>query len=164
MSRLARARHSFGGCNFHMQFTPKYRRAVFKMVKVQDVCRRAITEKAHTMGIIVGALEFGPDHVHIFLQNCKNHCVSRLAAQLKGYSAYVLRRECWDMIRNQLWGDHFWSSGYFFESVGRVTDDMAKFYIERQQKKHWQGDDYEYFNMHTKLKSKGQATLNDFAM
>ena len=164
MSRLAQARHSFGGCNFHMQFTPKYRRAVFKMVEVQDVCRRAITEKAQAMGIIVGALEFGPDHVHIFLENCKNHCVSHLAAQLKGYSAYVLRRECWDMIRKYLWGKHFWSSGYFFESVGRVTGDMAKFYIERQQKKHWQGDDYEYFNVHTKLKSEGQATLNDFAM
>ena len=89
MSKLARARHSFGGCNYHMQFTPKYRRSVFTTVEVQNVCRRAITEKAQAMGISVGALEFGPDHVHIFLQNCKNHCVSRLAAQLKGYSAYV---------------------------------------------------------------------------
>ncbi len=41
---------------------------------------------------------------------------------------------------------------------------MAKFYIERQQRKHWQGDDYEYFNVHTALKSKGKATLGDFAM
>ena len=164
MSRLARAKHSFGGCNFHLQLTPKYRRAVFRIPEVRDVCRQSIVEKARSMGILVGAMEFGQDHVHVFLQGCKNYSVSYLSAQLKGYSAFQIRKRCWDKVRKYLWGDHFWSSGYFFESVGRVTDDMVKFYIERQQRKHWQGDDYEYFNVHTSGKSKDQTTLADFAM
>ena len=163
MTRLARSRHSFGGCNYHLQFTPKYRRDVFKHPKVQAVCRRAILEKAAQLNVKVGALEFGPDHMHTFVEDCRNYSVSYLVNMLKGYSAYVLRRECWDIIKFALWGDHFWSSGYFYESVGRVTDDMVKFYIERQQRKHWQGDDYEYFNVHTAMKSEGQMTLADFA-
>ena len=36
-----------------------------------------------------------------------------------------------------LWGDSFWSDGYFYESIGRVTTDTIRFYIERQQGKHW---------------------------
>jgi putative transposase len=164
MSRLARARHSFGGCNYHLQFTPKYRRAVFEHPEVQAVCRRAILEKAAKLNVSVGALEFGPDHIHTFLENCKNYSVSYLVGQLKGYSSYVMRRECWDIVKKYLWGDHYWGGGYFFESVGRVTDDMVKFYIERQQQKHWQNGDYEYFNVHTAVKSEGQTTLIDFAV
>ncbi len=164
MSRLARARHSFGGCNYHLQFTPKYRRAVFEHPEVQAVCRRAILEKAAKLNVSVGALEFGPDHIHTFLENCKNYSVSYLVGQLKGYSSYVMRRECWDIVKKYLWGDHYWGGGYFFESVGRVTDDMVKFYIERQQLKHWQNGDYEYFNVHTAVKSEGQTTLIDFAV
>jgi putative transposase len=137
---------------------------VFRIEKVRIVCKRALLEKAQAMGIVVGAIEFGPDHVHLFLVNCKNYGVSYLTAQLKGYSAYMVRRECKNLIKKYLWGEHFWSGGYFFESVGRVTGDMVKFYIERQQKKHWQGDDYDYFNVHTTMESKDQTTLEDFAM
>ncbi len=54
--------------------------------------------------------------------------------------------------------------GYFFESVGRVTGDMVQFYIERQQRKHWKGDDYEYFNVRRQFEAKGQTTLMDFAI
>ncbi|MCK4614075.1 MAG: transposase, partial [Thermoplasmata archaeon] len=40
-------------------------------------------------------------------------------------------------LQPYLWGDSFWSDGYFYESVGRVTSKTIKFYIERQQGKHW---------------------------
>ena len=121
-------------------------------------------EKAKSMGVGIEAMEFGPDHVHIFVTGCKNYSASYLVGQFKGNSSYVVRKECWGLIKNQLWGDHFWSGGYFYESVGRVTGDMVKFYIERQQSKHWKGDDYEYFNIQNQLKAKGQTTLMDYVM
>ena len=161
MTRLARARHSFGGANYHLQFTPKYRRWVFTSHRVQEFCRKAMTEKAEKLGIKLSAIEFGPDHVHVFVEGCKNHSASYLAGQLKGFSSYVIRRTCWPEISSQLWGKQFWSDGYFFETVGRVTGDMVKFYIERQQRKHWNGDDYEYFKLEKK-KSKGQTILSVF--
>ena len=164
MNRLARARHSFGGSNFHLQFTPKYRRDIFRSEEVRDVVRNAIVEKAHDLDVHIGAIEFGPDHLHVFVVGCKNYSVAQLAGQLKGYSSFIVRRRCSDVVRRKLWGSHFWSDGYFFESVGRVTSDMVEFYIERQQRKHWQGDDYEYFNVKNKVKGEGQTTLADFAM
>ena len=126
--------------------------------------RTAIKEKARSLGIQVGAIEFGPDHVHLFVVGCKNYSAAQLAGQLKGYSSRVVRKQCWDVVRKKLWGKHFWSAGYFFESVGRVTSDMVKFYIERQQRKHWQGDDYGYFNAKKQCKLMGQTTLIDFGM
>ena len=163
MNRLARARHSFGGCNFHMQFTPKYRRPVFKYPEVRAVCREMIEEKARHLGISISAMEFGPDHCHVFLVGCKNYSASYIAGQLKGYASYWIRKKCWNTIKKYLWGDQFWSDGYFFESVGRVTSEMVEFYIERQQRKHWQGDDYEYFKMRKTKCLTGQTSLTDFA-
>ena len=162
MTRLARAKHSYGGANYHLQFTPKYRRWVFTSRKVQETIRAAIMEKAEKLGIKVSAIEFGPEHVHVFLEGCKNYSASYLAGQLKGYSSYVVRRKNWDEIKSKLWGKHFWTAGYFFETVGRVTGDMVKFYIERQQAKHWKGDDYEYFRLERKNEQNGQAELTMF--
>ena len=162
MTRLARAKHSFGGANYHLQFTPKYRRLVFTSRKVQEYCRKTMKEKAEKLGIKLSAIEFGPEHVHVFVEGCKNYSASYLSGQLKGYSSYVIRRECWPEIKNQLWGDHFWSAGYFYETVGRVTGDMVIFHIERQQSKHWMGDDYEYFKVEKKPKSSGQTMLSAF--
>ena len=163
MNRLARARHSFGGCNFHMQFTPKYRRQIFKYPKVQAICRELMEKKARKLGIRIGAMEFGPDHAHVFLVGCKNYSASYIAAQLKGFTSYGIRRRCWNTIKKHLWGSSFWSDGYFFESVGRVTSEMVEFYIERQQRKHWQGDDYEYFKVEKTERLTGQTSLADFA-
>ena len=38
-------------------------------------------------------------------------------------------------------GSSLWSDGYFYESVGRVTSSTVKFYIDRQQGKHWMHQD-----------------------
>jgi REP element-mobilizing transposase RayT len=97
--------------------------------------------KAKQLGIALEAIEFGPDHVHLFVTNCRKHSVSSLAFHFKGSSSYFLRKHAWDEIRHMLWGSSFWSDGYFYESVGRVTSDSIKYYIERQQGKHWKGID-----------------------
>ena len=79
------------------------------------------------------------------------------------WTSYGIRRKCWDTVKRYLWGSSFWSDGYFFESVGRVTSEMVEFYIERQQRKHWQGEDYEYFNAKKIEGLTGQTSLTEFA-
>ena len=62
-----------------------------------------------------------------------------------------------DRVKIKLWGDSFWSDGYFYESVGRVTSESVEYYIKRQQGKHWANVDFE---VHKKPPS--QKSLNDF--
>jgi putative transposase len=35
-------------------------------------------------------------------------------------------------LRKRYWGQHLWSSGYFCRTVGAVTEEMIKEYIEQQ--------------------------------
>ena len=130
-------RHSLGGSNYHMQFTPKYRKPMFRNRKIRALVRATLEYKANMLGVTIEALEFGPDHVHIFVSNCRKFSVSKLAQHFKGFSARIVRKQLPYDVMYYNNGSSFWSDGFFYESIGRVTSDTVKFYIERQQKKHW---------------------------
>ena len=133
---LVSAGHAVGGWNFHLQFTPAYRRRIFEDDELKKACERVAREVAARLKIEVAASEFGPDHWHLFVTNCKNYSAPKLVQYFKGNTSRVLRRDYNDRVKKMLWGDHFWSHGYFAETIGRVTGDTVN-YIERQQKKHW---------------------------
>ena len=157
LDRTVRSKHSLGEANYHFQFTPKYRRAIFKDVVVKKACERCLQGIARRLGLKLYAIEFGPDHCHLFVGGCKNYTVGELAQRFKGASSRELRKLHWGRIKHKLWGDSFWSDGYFYESIGRVTSDVIEYYIKRQQGKHWAEEDYE-----TMLNKKGQKTLTDY--
>lgn len=152
------SRHTVGGANFHLQFTPKYRRPVFNDPTIMRACRHEFERKAKQLGIALHACEFGPDHVHLFVGNCKNYSVPQLAQHFKGSSSRVLRRDLWERVRKYEWGASFWSDGYFYESIGRMTTESVRFYIERQQHKHWLSQ-----SQKQEVTGHGQTTLGDFA-
>jgi putative transposase len=149
--------HSLGESNFHFQFTPKYRRDVFRDVIIKKACEESFLRIAVKYKMVVRALEFGPDHVHLFLGNCKKYSVPQVAQYFKGASSRELRKKYMDRVKIKLYGDSFWSDGYFYESVGRVTSESVEYYIKRQQGKHWAGADFE---VHKKPQS--QKSLKDF--
>jgi len=155
---LMRGHHSVGEANLHLQFTPKYRRDVFRDEVVQSVCEAGFRETAERLGLVIHALAFGPDHVHVFVGACKNHSVAEIVRRLKGASSRRIRRRCWDRVRMKLWGDAFWSGGYFYRSVGSTTGEAIQYYIQNSQQKHWTALDYEAY----KERKDTQTTIHQF--
>ena len=158
-SRLLRNRHSVGESNYHLQFTPNFRKPVFLPKEVRDLCKQTIIHKAMLLGVTVLAVNFGPDHCHLFVGNCRNYSVAELVQHFKGYSSYVIRKNLWSVVSRYVWGERFWSEGYFYESTGRVTSESVKFYIERQQGKHWTEEELLRFEL---PQDKSQRNLSDF--
>ena len=154
---------SLGESNFHLQFTPKFRRDVFLDEDVRMLCAESFRQACAELRIGMEACEFGPDHVHVFVSRCKNYSVPEIARRLKGASSRRIRLELWDRIRDKLWGDEFWSGGYFYRSVGSTTTEAVQYYIEHSQRKHWVGLDYEEEQAKgTKDEKKEQARLDEF--
>ena len=56
---------------------------------------------------------------------------AKIAQYIKGKSSYRLQRE-FPQLRKKYWGRHLWARGYFSASVGTVTEDQIKQYIEDQ--------------------------------
>jgi len=51
---------------------------------------------------------------------------------LKGRSSKMLQDEFPD-LRKRYWGQHLWATGYFCRTVGAVTEEMIKSYVEGQR-------------------------------
>ena len=157
--QITHDRHSVGGSNYHLQFTPKYRVSVFRIEPVRKLIEALMRNKAHKLGVRIEAIEFAPNHVHIFVTNCRKYSVSSLTHHFKGYSSWYVRRALPRDVSMYLWGDSFWSAGCFYESIGRVTSDTVKYYIEHQQGKHWTHTEPDSI-----MKSPNQVSLDAFGI
>ena len=49
--------------------------------------------------------------------------------KIKGRSSRVLQQE-FPHLKKRYWGQHIWARGYFCTTVGQVTDQMIRDYIE----------------------------------
>mgnify|MGYP001586514330 CR=1 FL=1 len=142
---LVRTSSTVGEINLHLQLTPAYRRDIFVDEQVKELTKVYFLEKAKKLGVLVAALDFGPDHFHAFITNWKKYSVEKLVNELKGFTSYMMRKHHWHLFRSKLWGKKFWSAGYFYRTVGVVTADAVKYYVEHGQQKHWKAVDHAYY-------------------
>jgi len=151
-NELRSSGHTVGETNLHIQLTPAYRRDIFADSLVRELTVAYVMQRAKAMKIEIVALECGPDHLHAFVKNWKNWKIPVLVGQLKTYSSRMMRKGHWPMFSDKLWGNKFWSAGYFHRTVGAVNAETVKRYIEEGQKKHWE-----------EAEQKKQTTLFNFS-
>lgn len=71
------------------------------------------------------------DHVHLLISANPSLSVAQIMQYLKGRSSKKLQEE-FSVLRKQFWGQHMWVTGYFCRTVGTVTNEIIKEYIESQ--------------------------------
>lgn len=116
---------------YHIIWCPKYRRAIL----VDDVAERLKTllyEQASKFGWIIESMEVMPDHVHLFIKANPIDPIARIVAQLKGYTSHVLRAE-FIHLKSKL--PTLWTRAYYVETIGHISEDVIKRYIEDQKNK-----------------------------
>lgn len=116
---------------YHLVFCPKYRRSVL-VNGVDEALKQLIQAKANELGITIHALEVMPDHVHIFLEADLTDAPHRIVNQIKGYTSRMLREQ-FPWLKSRL--PTLWSRSYFIASVGSVTEEAVRLYIENQKGK-----------------------------
>jgi len=122
---LARTAHAVGQNCFHMIWAPKYRYPVFRSPGLRKQCEEILEEIARKHRIIIREHCVEADHVHLFVEVPHTFSVSKAFQLLKGGSSYLLRkRNRWMRKYKALW-----SIGKFYRSVGSVTDDAIKHYM-----------------------------------
>ena len=138
--QLVKSAHSLGEFNAHLILTPAYRRDIFRDLQVSELTAAYLMQQAQDLGVRIAAIEFGTDHVHLFIENWRRYAPAKLVQLFKGYVSYQMRKGHKYLFEGKLWGDKFWSSGYFFRTVGAVSSDTVKRYITESQTKHWKRD------------------------
>jgi REP-associated tyrosine transposase len=118
-------------CRYHVVFCPKYRRKVLTP-PIDERLKVILTEQVEHWGQDLIEVEVLPDHVHLLVGCDPQFGVHRLVKQLKGYSSHALREE-FPALKRRL--PSLWTNSYFVATVGGITLDTLKRYVESQKGK-----------------------------
>lgn len=122
-----------GDVGYHVVWCAKYRRPVLEG-DVGVRCAELIRARADEHGWKIIALEVMPDHVRLFVKTRPKDSPSFVANQFKGYTSRVLRAE-FPSLRSRL--PTLWSRSYFVASVGAVSAETVRKYIDTQYERPW---------------------------
>ena len=122
--------HTKWKCQYHIVFIPKYRRKVmYGNVKadVREILKKLCDFKK--VEIIEGAV--CADHVHLCVSIPPKLSISEFVGYLKGKSALMIFDKYPEV--GSKWDRSFWARGYYVATVGNITEEAMKRYIQEQQ-------------------------------
>ena len=116
---------------YHLIWCPKYRRKVL-VGGVAERLRKLFLQKADEIHIKVVEMEIMPDHVHLFVKMPPTYSPHFIVQQLKGYTSRTIRKE-FPFMKSRL--PSLWTRSYYCESVGHISEETIRKYIEDQKNK-----------------------------
>ena len=134
MQEYRKSSHTIFDNRFHLVWVTKYRYKVFDKVKGEK-CRNLIREICRTNDVDILSGHVSSDHVHIYVSVPPHLSISKLMQYIKGKTSRRLQIEVPE-IKRRYWGRHIWARGYFSATVGELSDEIIKNYIENQDKHH----------------------------
>lgn len=125
--------HNVSECNYHIQLTIKYRRAVLEQNVINTIleafkgCKERFAINIHDVG-------FDENHIHILCQFLPKYSGGQVIRLLKTLTA----KPCLKIpeVKAQLWGGEFWTDGYYIGTVSnRGSRKTIEEYIRKQGRK-----------------------------
>ncbi len=120
--------HTVYQIEYHVVWVVKYRYGVLQgevALRVRELVRQ--TCEAFEIRIVKGVVS--ADHVHILVSAPPELAPSEIMRRLKGRTASKLFEE-YSHLKKRFWGRHFWARRYFCATVGQMTEEMIKRYLE----------------------------------
>ena len=121
--------HLVYSCKYHVIFCPKYRRKVL-IDGIDERLKCIFVETAVRHGFKITDLEVMPDHVHLLVDCNPRYGIMQCVKDLKRESASLLKKE-FPQLKSKL--PNIWTRSCFIASVGSVSLETVKRYIENQK-------------------------------
>ena len=120
--------HTVFQIEYHFVWVTKYRYKVLRG-EVAERVRELVRETCDAFEIRIVKGVVSKDHVHILVSCPPSMAPSEIMRRIKGRTAAKLFEE-YPQIKKRYWGRHFWARGYFCATVGQMTEEMIKNYLE----------------------------------
>lgn len=99
------------------------------MREAAERLRVLLLEKAAQIQVEIIQMEIMPEHVHLFVKTTPVNSPHFITQQLKGYTSRVIRKE-FPPTKSRL--PSLWTRSYYCESVGHISEEAVRKYIEEQ--------------------------------
>ena len=130
---LIHYRTSVCNINYHMVWSVKYRRKILTP-EVEAYLKQLVQEIAQSKGFTVQLFECGEqDHIHCFVTAPPKLSVTDIVKYLKGITGRKLF-ETYPDLKSKLWRGELCNHTYYCETIGSVSEENIKRYIEHQSK------------------------------
>ena len=118
-----------------MVWSVKYRRKIITP-EIEEFLKKTAFDIAEDKGFTVHLFEAGEgDHVHCFISAPPKLSITVLVKHLKGITGRKLF-EAYPEIREKLWKGQLWNHSYYVETIGSVSEENIRKYIEHQSKQY----------------------------
>ena len=131
MGKYRKLTHVVYKCDYHIVFTPKYRYRILTgelAASVEQDLRQICSWKE----VEIDEMSVQADHVHMVVSIPPRLSVSDFMGVLKGKTAIRMFKSHPNLKKKPYWGNHFWSRGYFVNTVG-INEDMIRRYVKFQE-------------------------------
>src|SRR3989344_5926370 len=125
---------SVGWSTWHLQWCTKYRYKIFSSPERRNLCKIFLHEAAKRHNFAILDSEVDVDHIHVLASLPLTMTPSDAMQKLKGFTARCLFIEM-PLLEGLYKKRHLWSPGKFMGSVGHITLETAKKYIEAHHAK-----------------------------
>lgn len=120
--------HTVYSIQYHLVWVTKYRYPVLSG-EVAERARELLRQTCMSREIKILKGHVAKDHVHMLVSCPPLLSPAKVVQYLKGRSSRLLQQE-YSHLKKRYWGQHLWARGYFCSSVGEVTTEQIKEYIE----------------------------------
>ena len=124
------ASHLIYSCQYHVIFCPKFRRKVLDD-SIQKRLKEIILEVADNCNFTVPSMEIMEDYVHLLIDCNPRFGIMECVTKIKSNSSRILREE-FPSLKKRL--PTLWTRSAFISTVGSVSLQVVKKYIEDQKK------------------------------
>lgn len=132
---LVHSRTCVYNINYHIVWSVKYRRKVITP-EIESYMRELVNQIAADKGFIVQDFESGTgDHVHLFISAPPKLSPSVIIQYLKGITGRKLYMR-FPELKDKLWKGQLWNHSTYIETIGDVSEDTIRKYIEHQSKQY----------------------------
>ena len=116
-------------CKYHVIWCVKYRKQLIKG-KLEERLKEICKEVAGKRNANIIEMECDKDHIHLLVEADPQYGIHKLVKEMKGLSSRFLRKE-FEVARTRV--PSLWTNSYFVSTVGSVSLDVVKKYIEDQK-------------------------------
>lgn len=124
--------HAKTSIRYHIIFSTKYRKKCLN--QIHDIVIEAFRYAESISHFRILAMELDQDHIHFLITFPPSYSIEQTVRRLKQVSINYIYERCETYLRQFYWKNKktLWTNGYFCSTIGNVSEQTLKQYIENQ--------------------------------
>ena len=118
---------------YHIIFVCKYIKKLFINSEISKNIKLLSKEICSKYEVNIKYMETDLDHIHYMMEIPPTISISKIVKLIKSYTTYHIWKLNYNYLKKNFWREKtFWTDGYFVSTIGDVSENILKDYIENQ--------------------------------